>query len=233
MTQMKFCTKKLEIPADDIMTHTLHSTCCCTSATQLFVSDTQARVGIPFEKRMFLTNSVYAKITQEVWCMSFPLILQKGVIVPPNKASQFMLQLNYTPTSFHAMLDFQGKTFDLFDKYSPFYHYSGTVQGNEVRNSHQNTNRNILCLSPSQTITYLHCRLKNCSFPWYAMKKSIPYMQNYTFIPDGILHDTLSLETVQNASTNEGDLLPHLAVWSDAYINETNRMIWGMINIHD
>ena len=50
-------------------------------------------------------------------------------------------------------------------------------------------------------------------------------MQNQTYIPDRLLNNALSSETLQNALLNEGYMLPHLAKQSDIYITDTNKTI--------
>ena len=52
-------------------------------------------------------------------------------------------------------------------------------------------------------------------------------MQNYTCMPQGMLHDTLSQEFLQNIIVKEREIPPHIAPRTNAYIDDTNKTTAG------
>ena len=51
-------------------------------------------------------------------------------------------------------------------------------------------------------------------------------------MPEGMLHDMLSLELLQKIYMREGQTPPHIALWTNTYINDTNKMT-KMTSTHD
>ena len=87
---------------------------------------------------------------------------------------------------------------------------------------HKNTQSSVVTFSPSQTVAFIDCRLKGCSLPWYSIVDT-PLMQNQTFVPQGILYDTLSLEPLQQGDEKESKILSYIATRTYTFVSDTNK----------
>ena len=48
-------------------------------------------------------------------------------------------------------------------------------------------------------------------------------MQNHAYMPEGMLHNTFSNESLPKGGTKEGEISPHMAPRTDTYVHAINK----------
>ena len=176
---------------------------------QSLMCDTKARWGILFWKDTYDQLGCWQDYTNMIVYgkqLTILLVLGKGFTIVGNMTTQITLQPKYTTTPFQTKLDFQGQTMisvDPNDKCSASYGFILHSETNGYIISLKNIKSNMICFSPGQTVVYLDWRSICCSLSWYIICDNTPYMQNYTLMPEGMLHDMLSPESFQNVTQKE------------------------------
>lgn len=88
----------------------------------------------------------------------------------------------------------------------------------------------MISLSTGQTVVYLDGRSKGCSLPWYSIA-DIPLMQKKTPLSQAMMHDTLSLESLQNINMKD-EMPPDIALRTDTHVEIIQIKEHGMTSIH-
>ena len=137
--------------------------------------------------------------------MYIQLVLQKDIRIP--KIKQYSLCYNPNIPK-HCIIQSwfsRSKLVDLFEKYSLFFSFE--VQFETIRCLINIKLKTAICYaSVLDKLSHIWVAdLKVASSSWYIITENLPSMQNHTFIPDGLLHDTLYLEGLQNGYLKEGD----------------------------
>ena len=162
-----------------------------------------------------------------MWKLTIPLGTRKAVTLPANNLTQITLQPKWTSTSYNMQLDFHGRTIISVDpahKQGDYFLVVVKVKWNICIVIVKNKDSKMISFRPGKTIAYLDYRSKGCLYHGsQSVIDNILTMQKHIYIVDRMLCDTLSPEAMQKQLKKEGDILPHIAIQADTYVNDTNK----------